>query len=37
MEKVIEEPETVPDTEPRPVMPVPVSTIVAEPDSDEPL
>jgi hypothetical protein len=37
IENVIEEPETVPDTEPRPVIPVLVSVMAAEPENDVPL
>jgi hypothetical protein len=37
IENVIDAPETVPEMEPRPVMPVLVSLIVAEPENDVPL
>jgi hypothetical protein len=37
IENVIDELETLPDSEPRPMMPVLVSAMVAEPESDEPL
>jgi hypothetical protein len=32
--KLIDAPETVPETEPRPLIPVPVSVIVTEPEND---
>ena len=37
IENVIDAPETVPEMEPRPVMPVLVSLMVAEPENDVPL
>jgi hypothetical protein len=37
IEKRIDEPDAVPDTEPRPVTPVAVSTIVIGPENDAPV
>jgi hypothetical protein len=37
IEKLIDEPEAVPETEPRPVIPVAVSTIVTPPENDVPV
>ena len=37
IENVIEEPETVPDSEPRPLIPVLVSVMAAEPENEVPV